>query len=130
MLHCKIVTVYTGRAENSIQGIEIAAENDVISAAQYTNASFIANMVKEGCTMEQAAEFAGVYVADELHAYVNAGEENVKLVLNCSSPWYHVVDVHPDWTELQYNDWNEFLYALELASADYHYLTHREGTEW
>ena len=129
MLHCKIVNVYTGYAENSIQGIEIAPFADVLRTAQYTSTSFINNMINEGCTPAQATEFAGYYVVDEVHGYVNSGEENVKIVMTTKSPWYNAVDVHPDWSELQYNDWSEFIFSLELASANYHHPLPTDGME-
>lgn len=106
----RIVNVYTGYAENSIERVNTFDHfGDVESAAKLVETSNQTHLLNDGADYSEIQEFfTGVNVIGDIASVVN-GEENTFLVIPETSVWFdRVLDEHGVFTN-HLDEWNDLI---------------------
>ena len=116
----KIVSVYTGYAENSITSIEEREDNctlkemhekvlkEDIEGAEYFDPEFYGTPFCDTQAVVQASKNVGTH---------NYGEEDILIIVPETNVWFNKLIVDQmgkvDIDEVTYNDWVEFVNSLQ-----------------
>jgi hypothetical protein len=114
----RVVNVYTGYAENSIDRVEeIQVNGDIMVAAQQVEQSNQQWMRDEGEEEHYIQEFfTGVSVIDDIAGVCN-GEENTLLVIPATSEWFDRVLDEDSIYDHHMDAWNALIWAQQSAEA-------------
>ena len=107
----KIVNVYTGYAEFSVQSVDTIHAKNISEAAVLAQDNVQEALRDDGADDDYIKEFyTGFRQLSSKLFMVNNGEENVLLVIAETHELYHLVD-HPEneWTNEQWLEWVKVL---------------------
>ena len=113
----KVVNVYTGYSENTVENIDIIINKDVKGAC-YTTIDDLRGVVlrdDEGNYIEDNEDFFeefynyGEVISNKDYGRVGGGEENMYYILGESNKFYNKVDDFENWNDNEIEEWDNFL---------------------
>ena len=114
----RVVNVYTGYGENSIQRVNTFDHNgDLESAAKLVEKSNQYHLLSDGADPSEIQEFfTGVQVVGDIAGVCN-GEENVLLVIPATSVWFERVMNEDSVYDNHINEWNDVIHGRVEATV-------------
>lgn len=115
----RVVNVYTGYGENSIESVKtINHHGDVTFAAKWVENTNQQRLRDESADNESYIQefFTGVQVVGDI-AGVSNGEENVLLVIPATSVWFERVMNEDSVYDNHINEWNDVIFGRETTTV-------------